>query len=90
MTPHQLLTYDYVEDILERRAPHRERHLAHVAAYKGDGRLVLAGAIGDPPRGALFVFSGDDPEVAEEFAAADPYVEARLVSDRRIERLNVV
>ena len=90
MTPHQLLTYDYVEDILERRAPLRERHLAHVAAYQREGRLVLAGAIGDPPHGALFVFSGEDPGVAEEFAAADPYVDAGLVVDRRIERLNVV
>jgi uncharacterized protein len=90
MTPHQLLSYDYVADILERRAPHRERHLAHVGTYKDDGRLVLAGAIGNPPRGALFVFAGEDPAVAEEFAAADPYVEAGLVTGRRVERLNVV
>ena len=90
MTPHHAMHYDYVEDILERRAPHREAHLALVARWKEDGRLVLAGALGDPPHGALFVFPGEDASVAEQFASEDPYVAAGLVTSRRVERLNVV
>jgi uncharacterized protein YciI len=86
----QLLFYDYVEDILERRAPHREAHLEHVRAWKDDGRLVMAGAVGDPPHGALFVFDVDDAAVVEEFAAADPYAAAGLVTARRVERWAVV
>jgi uncharacterized protein YciI len=42
----RLLFYDYVEGILERRAPHREAHLAHVRAWKDDRRLLMAGAVG--------------------------------------------
>jgi len=90
MTPHVLLFYDYVADILERRAPFRDEHLALVRSFKDDGRLVMAGAIGDPPHGALFIFAGDDAAVAEQFAAADPYAAAGLVTGRRVERWNVV
>ena len=54
------LTYDYVPDIVERRAPHREAHLAHVAEWHERGELVVAGAVGDPPHGALFAFDVDD------------------------------
>jgi uncharacterized protein len=85
-----LLFYDYVDDILERRGPHREAHLEHVRAWKADGRLVMAGAVGDPPHGALFVFDVDDPAAVEEFAAADPYGDAGLVTARRVERWAVV
>ena len=85
---HQLRIYDYVADLVERRAPHREAHLAHARAWKEDGRIVAAGATGDPPSGALFVFTADaDPEA---FAAEDPYVQAGLVTARRVEPWNVV
>ena len=40
-----LLTYDYVADIVERRAAHREAHLAHIAAWHGDGRVVMVNTI---------------------------------------------
>ncbi len=83
------LRYSYVPDILERRAPHREAHLELVRRWTGEGRLVIAGALGDPPRGALFGFECDEAEV-EDFVAADPYVEAGLVRDRSIEPWTVV
>jgi len=85
-----LLFYDYVEDIVERRAPHREAHLAHLRQWKAEGRIVMAGAVGDPPHGALFVFDVEDPALIDEFADADPYRAADLVSARRVERWNVV
>jgi uncharacterized protein len=92
MTPRRLwtLTYDYVPDIVERRAPHRPEHLAHVSAWHEGGELVMAGALGDPPHGALFAFDVTEPARLEEFAAADPYVEAGLVTARRIEPWTVV
>jgi uncharacterized protein len=88
--PHQLLVYDYVPDILERREPHRDAHLALVREWKDDGRILMAGPLGDPPSGAAFLFPGDDPAVAEAFAAADPYVDAGLVSGRRVESWKVL
>jgi uncharacterized protein len=84
----QLLHYDYVQDILERRTPHREAHLAWAARWKEEGRLVMAGAVGDPPTGALFVLrEGAD---AEAFVRDDPYVAADLVTAWRVEPWNVV
>ena len=84
------LSYDYVPDILDRRPPHRAAHLAQVEEWAGRGELVIAGALGDPPRGALFGFAVDDPARVEEFVAADPYVAAGLVTAHRIEPWNVV
>jgi uncharacterized protein YciI len=83
-----VLIYDYVADIVERRAEHREAHLAAIARGKDEGRIVMAGAVGDPPHGALIVFR--DAADAERFAAADPYVAAGLVTDRRVEPWTVV
>ncbi len=86
---HQLLLYDYVEDILERRAPHREAHLAHIGGWTADGRALMGGALGDPPHGAAILFTCPPEEVAA-FAAADPYVVAGLVTSWRVEPWNVV
>lgn len=43
------------------------------------GELVLAGALADPVDGAVLLFHGDSPEVAEKFAKADPYVTSGIV-----------
>jgi len=83
-----LLHYDYVEGIVERRAPYREEHLAHAGAAKDDGRILMAGAVGDPPHGALFVWT--QREDIEAWVEADPYVRAGLVTAHRVEAWNVV
>ncbi len=84
-----ILTYEYVADVVERRKPHRAAHLEQIRRWSAERGLVLAGATGDPPSGALFVFEGDRAEV-EAFAAADPYGAAGLVSAARIEPWTVV
>ncbi len=81
---HHVLFYDYVDDILERRGPHRDAHLAHAAAARDAGRLRFLGALGDPVHGALGVFARSVEEI-EAFVAADPYVKAGLVTAHRIE-----
>ncbi len=91
MATHTILFYDYVADVAERRGPHRPAHLAHIDAEKGAGRLLMAGALGDPPHGGAFVFGPEaKPEQIEEFVRADPYIDADLVTDWRIEVWNVV
>jgi uncharacterized protein YciI len=79
------LIYDYVDDdVLERRAPLRGEHLGMVRERLADGRLILAGALGDdPPHGGLLVF--EDAGEAEAFAQADPYVRSGLVRNWRVE-----
>jgi uncharacterized protein len=88
--PHQIMFYVYVDDILERRPPYREAHVAKIAEGKASGAVVMAGPLNDPPTGAVIVFKGDDPAVAEEFANADPYVQAGLVTDWHVDLWNVV
>ena len=84
---HHVLVYEYVADVLERRGPYREEHLARIRA---DERIVMAGALGDPPHGAAIVFRDAPREDIEAFVASDPYVTAGLVSASRIEPWNLV
>jgi uncharacterized protein len=90
MVTHHILFYEYVTDVVDRRGPYREAHLARIRQERDAGRIVMAGALGDPPHGAAIVFKDAPPEAIEEFAVSDPYVEAGLVTTRRIERWNVV
>jgi uncharacterized protein YciI len=85
-----LLNYDVVDDFVERRSAHREEHLgvARLAHERGD--LVLAGSFGEPVDGALLLFKGTGPEVAEAFAVADPYVREGLVTGWRVRKWHEV
>jgi uncharacterized protein YciI len=88
---HHILFYEYVEDVLERRGPYREEHLARIASEREEGRVVIAGSLGDPPHGAAIAFGPDvSVDEIEAFAADDPYVRGGLVAARRVERWNVV
>src|SRR5688572_25937297 len=40
-----MLLYDYVPDVLERRAPFREQHLALLTALHEKGQVPMAGAL---------------------------------------------
>jgi uncharacterized protein len=77
---HYLLFYEFVPDYLEHRPQFRTEHLRHAWEANARGEIVLAGALADPVDGAVIVFKGDSPEVAERFAAADPYVKNGLVT----------
>ncbi len=91
LTRRQILFYDYVrENVLERRAAHRDKHIALVREWTADGRILMSGALGDPPYGAALVFASDDPTEAERFAKADPYVTSGVVTAWRVELWNVV
>lgn len=87
---HYLLFYEVADDYLERRAAFREQHLETAWAASSSGALVLGGALGDPVDGALLLFLGDSPAVAEEFARHDPYVTNGLVKHWHIRDWNTV
>lgn len=86
----QLLTYEYVADMAERRTPHREAHIAAIERSRLAGELVIGGAAGNPPSTGLLAFRADSPAVAEAFADADPYTLAGLVVRRTIQPFTVV
>jgi len=81
---HYLLFYELAEDYVERRPPLRGDHLSLAWQAKDAGDLVLAGALADPADGAVFLFQGSSPHVAERFAEADPYVAHGLVTSWRV------
>ena len=87
---HFLMFYDLAADYLERRAQFREAHLAKAWAAHSRGELLLGGAFADPVDGAVLLFAGESPRVAEEFARTDPYVLNGLVTKWRVREWNTV
>ncbi|MBI4887511.1 MAG: YciI family protein [Acidobacteria bacterium] len=87
---HYLLFYDVVDDYVTRRAPFRALHLAHAREAVARGELVLGGAFANPPDGAVLLFRGSSPAVAEKFATSDPYVKNGLVRNWRVREWTTV
>jgi uncharacterized protein YciI len=87
---HYLLFYDVVPDYVERRRPHRDRHLRYARAAHARGELLLGGALANPADGAVLWFQGDSPRVAEQFAESDPYVTNGLVTAWRVREWTTV
>jgi len=85
-----VLKYSYVPDILEKRGPHREEHLAAARKWGQDGKLIVAGALQEPVDEALFVWRGATLEEIKAFVAADPYVINGLVADSVVRPLGAV
>src|SRR5437588_11994937 len=76
---HYLLFYEVGEDYVSRRAEFRDAHLEKAWKASERGELRLGGALANPVDGAVLVFGGDSPEVAEKVARGDPYVTSGLV-----------
>ena len=73
-----VLRYDtVVDDYVNRRAPFRAEHLRLLRDAHARGEVVMAGAVGESPDGAIIIFRSETPEVAERFVASDPYVNER-------------
>lgn len=87
---HYLLFYELVDDYVERRAALRWAHLEKAWAASERGELVLGGALANPVDGAVLLFKGDSPAVAESFARADPYVTGGLVRSWRVREWTTV
>lgn len=81
---HYLLFYDVVPEYVVRRQPFRSAHLAYARPFIERGELVLGGALADPVDGAVLLFRAESPGVAQDFAAADPYVREGLVTRWRV------
>jgi len=87
---HFLLFYDVGDGFVAQRATFRNAHLDKAWAAHSRGELVLAGALANPVDGAVLLFVGDSPEVAEKFAKADPYVVNGLVTRWRVREWTTV
>jgi len=85
-----ILFYKTIENYVERRAPFREEHLSLSKKAYENGSLLMGGALADPPDGAVLLFKGDSPAVAEEFARHDPYVKNGLITEWHVREWTVV
>jgi uncharacterized protein YciI len=85
-----ILFYQTVNDYVEKRKPYREAHLAYATKAHEEGKLVMAGALADPPDSAVLIFKCDDPSTAEKFAENDPYVKNGLIKEWKVRPWTVV
>jgi uncharacterized protein len=76
---HYLLFYEVAADYLERRKEFRTEHLKLAWRACTAGELILGGALANPVDGAVLLFQGGSPAVAEKFVQSDPYVLNGLV-----------
>lgn len=90
MNYYALFYREVVPDFMARRAAHREEHLRLAREAHARGELVLAGALADPPDGALLIFRAADAKPAEEFVRQDPYIGNGLVKRWEIRPWTVV
>ena len=74
-----LLTLEYVDDMVEKRGPYREEHLAGARKGFDEGKIVMAGALMDPVDAGVFVFKNCEREEVEAFVEADAYHKAGLI-----------
>jgi|SRR5690606_9946223 len=84
------LFYTTVQDYIQKRTPYREQHLTLAKAAAENGTLIMGGALADPSDGALLVFKGDSPKIAEDFARNDPYVKNGLITKWYVRPWDVV
>ncbi len=87
---HYLLMYEVVADYTTARTPYRKSHLLHAMAAHERGEIIMAGALANPPDGAVLIFHGDSPKVAVDFAKADPYVLNGVVTSWRVREWTTV
>ena len=87
---HYLMFYEVADDYAEKRMPFRAAHIAYARKAVARGDLVLGGALASPADGAVLLFRGSTPAVAEAFAAGDPYVVNGLVRKWRVREWTTV
>jgi uncharacterized protein len=87
---HYVMFYEFDEGYVARRGSFRPEHLRHAWEAHARGELILGGALADPVDQGLLLFNIDSPRIAEEFAAADPYVKNGLVRRYTIRPWNTV
>ncbi|WP_296618723.1 YciI-like protein [Marivirga sp.] len=85
-----LLFYKTIENYVEKRAPYRSEHLKLAEEAHQKGYIIMAGAMAEPADGAILIFKGESPKIAEDFAKNDPYVKNGLIKSWEVRHWTVV
>ncbi|HVE54392.1 MAG TPA: YciI family protein, partial [Ramlibacter sp.] len=78
-----LMFYELAADSMAKVHEHYPAHAARLREFHARGVLLMAGPYGNPPVGALSVFT--TRQAAEEFAAGDPFVVHGIVARSTIQ-----
>jgi uncharacterized protein YciI len=74
--------YELAEDGLSKVTENFPAHSARLREFHARGVLLMAGPLGNPPEGALSIFTARQD--AEEFIEGDPFVTSGAVRKWRI------
>ena len=86
----QILRYNYVDNMVEKRNPFRKAHISHIQSYSSTNKIKMAGAVGNAEEG-LFIFNGSvSKEEIASFYKNDPYFQNNLVAKYSISDYTVV
>jgi uncharacterized protein YciI len=87
MSTKVVVLYESAENVLETAPIHFPAHAERLQAFHADGRVLMAGAFGDPQReGSMATFSSR--EAAEDFVEDDPFVLNGVVRGYEIREWN--
>ncbi len=84
------VTYGYVPDILERRQPYREEHLARIREGIDSGSVLVVGVLADPVDSALLILRAANPGEIYAWVGDDPYATAGLIQSVTVREWNIV
>ena len=85
-----VLTYSFVPNMLERRAPHRDAHFAHLEKAVAEDHLILAGPFDDPYDGGMLLVRFNSRGEVMDWAAQDPYIKAGLAVEVSVRPFTIV
>jgi len=81
-----VMFYEMAPDALAKVKEHFPAHRARLDAFHARGVLLGAGPLGNPPEGAMGIFT--TREDTEEFVRDDPFVTNGLVAQWRLVEWN--
>ncbi|MBE9013126.1 YciI family protein [Pseudanabaenaceae cyanobacterium LEGE 13415] len=70
--PKYILWGTYCDDVLEKRAPHRQAHLDGLAKQKEDGILITIGPTKDITK-VFGIYEAENESIVRELIESDPY-----------------
>jgi uncharacterized protein YciI len=70
--PKYVMWGSYCEDVLEKRAPHRQAHLDGLAAQKESGILITIGPTKDVTK-VFGIYEAENEATVRQLLEADPY-----------------
>jgi uncharacterized protein YciI len=70
--PKYVMWGTYCEDVLEKRAPHRQAHLDGLAVQKQTGVLITIGPTKDLTQ-VFGIYEAEDEATVRQLVEADPY-----------------